>query len=70
MNNKGKLLPNHCLDSTLKTMQTHEYRTLYNLIRRYQLEDCKLGGKVYDACDLLLRELFPYYYNQNQQQKR
>jgi len=51
-------------------MTTEDYRTLYNLIRRYQLEDCRLGGKTYNACDVLLRKLFPYYYDQNQEQER
>lgn len=51
-------------------MNPDEYKTLYNLIRKYQLEHCKIGGKTYNACDLLLRELFPYYYNQNQEQER
>jgi|LakMenEpi03Aug12_release.lakeMendotaPanAssembly.Ray.scaffolds.fasta_scaffold06243_39 hypothetical protein len=51
-------------------MTTEEYRTLYNLIRRYQLEDCILSGKAYHNCDYLLTQLFPHYYNQNTQQER
>jgi hypothetical protein len=51
-------------------MTPEEYRTLYQLLRRYQIESCKIGGKAYNACDTLLRELFPYYYTQNQEQER
>lgn len=51
-------------------MTPSEYRTLYQLLRRYQLESCKIGGKTYNAVDTILRELFPYYYNQNQEQGR
>ena len=51
-------------------MTDTEYRQLYNSIRQYQLEQTVIGGKVYNACDTLLRELFPYYYNQNQEQQR
>ena len=47
-----------------------EYRTLYNLLRRYQIEDVKLGGKTYDACDRLLTKLFKHYYTQDLEQKR
>mgnify|MGYP003330660833 FL=1 len=51
-------------------METVDYRLLYQLLRRYQLERCKIGGKSYAACDSLLRELFPYYYDQLQEQPR
>jgi hypothetical protein len=51
-------------------MTDTEYRQLYNLIRRYQLEQTTIGGKTYNACDTLLRELFPHYYNQNKEQQR
>ena len=51
-------------------MTTEEYRTLYNLIRRYQLEDTRLGGKTYEACDLLLTKIFPRYYDQRKEQPR
>lgn len=51
-------------------MTDTEYRQLYNLIRRYQLEQNAIGGKVYNACDALLKELFPYYYSQNTEQQR
>ncbi len=51
-------------------MTPEEYRTLYNLIRRFQLEDCILGGKAYLNCDYLLTQLFPRVYNQNQEQER
>jgi hypothetical protein len=51
-------------------MTTQEYRTLYNLIRRYQLEDTKLAGKTYEACDLLLTKLFSHYYDQVKEQSR
>jgi hypothetical protein len=51
-------------------MTDTEYRQLYNMIRRFQLEQKAIGGKTYNACDTLLSELFPYYYNQNQEQQR
>jgi hypothetical protein len=61
--------PNFCALHK-ETMTPSEYRTLYQLLRRYQLESCKIGGKTYNAVDTILRELFPYYYNQNQEQGR
>lgn len=51
-------------------MTDTEYRQLYNMLRQYQLEQTVIGGKTYNACDTLLSELFPYYYNQNQEQQR
>ena len=51
-------------------MTDEEYRLLYNMIRRFQLEQVTIGGKTYNACDTLLRELFPYYYNQTPEQER
>jgi hypothetical protein len=51
-------------------MTPEDYRKLYQLLRQYQLENAKIGGRVYNACDTLLRELFPYYYNQAIQQER
>ena len=51
-------------------MTDTEYRTLYNMLRQYQLEQTVIGGKVYNACDTLLTELFPYYYNQRPEQSR
>ena len=51
-------------------MTDTEYRTLYSMLRQYQLEQTAIGGKVYNACDLLLRELFPYYYTQTTEQQR
>jgi hypothetical protein len=51
-------------------MTDTEYRTLYNLIRRYQLEQLTISSKAYNACDTLLRELFPYYYTQKIEQER
>jgi hypothetical protein len=51
-------------------MTDTEYRQLYSLIRQFQLEQVVIGGNVYNACDTLLRELFPYYYNQNLEQER
>jgi hypothetical protein len=51
-------------------MTPKDYRKLYQLLRQYQLDDTKIGGKSYNACDTLLRELFPYYYNQAIQQQR
>lgn len=51
-------------------MTDAEYRQLYQLLRRYQLEDCIVSGKAYHSCDYLLTQLFPHYYNQNQEQER
>jgi hypothetical protein len=51
-------------------MTPEEYRQLYQLLRKYQLQDCRIGGKDYNACDTLLSKLFPYYYNQHQEQER
>lgn len=51
-------------------MTDFEYRQLYNLIRQFQLEQKAIGGKTYNACDELLKELFPYYYTQKQEQER
>jgi hypothetical protein len=51
-------------------MTPEDYRKLYQLLRQYQLDDTKIGGKSYNACDTILRELFPYYYNQSQEQQR
>lgn len=45
-------------------MTNSEYETLYSMVRRYQLENCKTSGKIYDACDVLLKELFPFHYEQ------
>lgn len=46
------------------------YKQLYRLLRQYQIEDCPVGGKVYNAADIVLTALFPHYYNQNKQQER
>lgn len=51
-------------------MTPTEYRTLYQLLRRYQLEDCILSGKAYQNCDYLLTQLFPHYYTQTKEQER
>jgi len=51
-------------------MTDAEYRTLYQLLRRYQLEDCIISGKTYHACDHILTALFPHYYNQQQEQTK
>jgi hypothetical protein len=51
-------------------MTPEDYRKLYQLLRQYQLDNAKIGGKVYNACDTILRELFPYYYNQRTEQER
>lgn len=47
-----------------------EYKNLYNMLRQYQVEKCPVGGRVYNAVDTVLTDLFPYYYNQNQEQER
>ena len=51
-------------------MTPEEYRQLYQLLRKYQLQDCRIGGKTYNACDAILSKLFPYYYNQRTEQER
>ena len=51
-------------------MTPTEYRTLYQLLRRYQMEDCILSGKAYHSCDYLLTQLFPHYYTQTTEQER
>ena len=51
-------------------MTDTEYRQLYQLLRRYQLEDCIISGKAYHACDYLLTQLFPHYYTQRQEQTK
>jgi len=51
-------------------MTPEEYRHLYQQIRKYQLEDTRISGKSYSACDVLLQELFPYSYTQKQEQCR
>lgn len=51
-------------------MTSEEYRQLYQLLRKFQLEQPTIGGKVYNAIDTVLKPLFPYYYNQNQEQQR
>jgi hypothetical protein len=50
-------------------MTPTDYRTLYQLLRRYQINQ-QPGSKVYNAADIVLTELFPHYYNQNQEQER
>jgi hypothetical protein len=50
-------------------MTTQEYRELYQQLREYQLQK-QPGCKVYTAIDVVLTDLFPYYYNQNQEQCR
>lgn len=47
-----------------------ELKNLYHALRRYQVEKCPVGGRVYNAVDTVLTDLFPYYYNQNQEQER
>jgi len=51
-------------------MTQDEYRQLYQLLRKYQIQECLVGGKVYNAADAILSALFPMYYNQNQEQER
>ena len=46
------------------------YRKLYQLLRQYQIEDCPVGGKTYNAADTVLTALFPHYYNQRTEQER
>ena len=50
-------------------MTDTDHRTLYNLLRQYQLNQ-QPGSKVYNAADTVLTALFPYYYNQNREQQR
>jgi len=51
-------------------MTTDDYRTLYRLLRQFQVEDASSNRKLYNACDVVLRELFPYYYDQIREQER
>lgn len=51
-------------------MTENDYRQLYMLLRHYQVSDCQVGGKVYNAADTVLTALFPHYYNQNKEQER
>ena len=51
-------------------MSEIEYKQLYRLLRQYQVQDCPVGGKTYNAADTVLTALFPHYYNQNKEQKR
>ena len=51
-------------------MTDTEYRELYQLLRKFQMEQVPIGGKVYNAIDEVLKPLFPHYYNQNQEQCR
>lgn len=51
-------------------MTTEEYRQLYQLLRKYQLEQVTIGGSVYNAIDTVLKPLFPHYYNQRTEQER
>lgn len=50
---------------------THdELKTLYTLLRRYQLEYMTVTGKSYESADYLLTKLFPQVYTQKQEQER
>ena len=51
-------------------MTNNDYKQLYHLLRQYQVNDCPVGGKVYNAADTVLTALFPHYYNQNKEQER
>jgi len=51
-------------------MTDNDYKQLYHLLRQYQVNDCPVGGKVYNAADAVLTALFPHYYNQNKEQER
>ena len=51
-------------------MTPEEYRQLYQLLRKYQMEQIPIGGKVYNAIDTVLKPLFQHYYTQNQEQER
>ena len=51
-------------------MTDSEYKQLYRMLRQFQIKDCPVGGKVYNAADTVLTALFPYYYNQNKEQER
>ena len=50
-------------------MTPTDYRTLYQLLRQYQINQ-QPGSKVYNAADTVLTALFPYYYNQGREQTR
>jgi hypothetical protein len=51
-------------------MTDDDYKQLYRLLRQYQVSDCPVGGKVYNAADAVLTTLFPHYYNQAKEQSR
>ena len=51
-------------------MTDSEYKQLYRMLRQFQIEDCPVGGKVYNAADTVLTALFPHYYDQNREQQR
>ncbi len=51
-------------------MTESDYKQLYRLLRQYQVEQCPVGGKTYNAADVVLTALFPHYYNQNREQQK
>ena len=51
-------------------MTESDYKQLYVLLRQYQIQDCPVGGKAYNAADAVLTALFPHYYNQNREQSK
>jgi hypothetical protein len=51
-------------------MTDSDYKQLYVLLRQFQMSDCPVGGKTYNAADTVLTALFPHYYNQNREQER
>ena len=44
---------------------THEQsKHIFNVIRRYQMEKCAVGGKDYELCDSILDIFYPLVYTQ------
>jgi hypothetical protein len=45
-----------------------QYKLIYNAVRRYQIEKTILNSEEYNECDVILTDLFPYVYTQQQEQ--
>lgn len=51
-------------------MTSDQYRTLYELLRQYQVEETPIGSRAYMECDTILNRLYVHYYNQQREQPR
>lgn len=47
-----------------------QYKTLYELLRQYQVEETSTGSRAYMDCETVLNRLYIHYYNQQQEQPR